>query len=88
MSNAVLFDDEILFYMCPLVLCEMVLNFLYLLVSLFFTQSQAPGWIGMTTTLCFYRPPNCQYLIDLISSGSAIDVVSKALLRKELEREI
>lgn len=74
--------------MCPLMLCEMVLNSLYLLVSLFFTPSEALGWIGMTTTLGFNRPSNCQYLIDSISSDSAIDVVLKALLRKELEREI
>lgn len=88
MSNSIFFDDEILFYVCPLMLCEMVVNFLYLLVSLVFIQLQAPGWIGVTTTLGFCRPYDCQYLIALISSGLAIYVVFKALLRKELEREI
>lgn len=34
-----------------------------------------PGWIGMNTTLGFHKPSNCQYCIDLLSSGSAIDVV-------------
>lgn len=42
----------------------------------------------MAAALGFYRPSNCQYFIGLISSGSAIDGVLKALLREELEREI
>lgn len=42
----------------------------------------------MTTTLDFSRPSDCQYLTALISSGSVIDVVFKAFVRKELEREI
>lgn len=43
----------------------------------------------MMVTLGFYGSSNCQYFIDLLSSGSAIDVVSlKALLRKKLEREV
>lgn len=43
----------------------------------------------MIVTLGFYGSSNCQYFINLFSSGSAIDVVSlKALLSKKLEREV